>query len=80
MPALAPILRKLLACPACKRGLRQQEQFLVCSRCGKAYPILDGVPDMLPADAWTLAKARKAKFAHALKLVPARNQGIRARA
>ncbi|HLD78538.1 MAG TPA: Trm112 family protein [archaeon] len=101
MPWRTPTaLLKLLACPTCKGALRQQKQFLTCSRCAKAYPILDsppgdstrplrggssgrrggsGVPDLLPADAWPLEKAQKARFAHALRLVPAA-QSKRARA
>ena len=68
MALVSPQLLKLLACPVCKQRVQLRKHFLVCARCGKAYPILQGVPDMLPEEAWPLAKARKSGFAHRLTL------------
>jgi len=44
---------KLLACPACRSGLdlRGQPEELVCPGCGRRYPILDGIPDLVVEDA-----------------------------
>jgi hypothetical protein len=37
----------LLACPACLGALSIQEEQLVCSACGRAYPIVDGIPVLI---------------------------------
>lgn len=42
-------LLPLLVCPVCRAGLGLAED-LVCSGCGKAYPVLDGVPQLLHPD------------------------------
>jgi hypothetical protein len=36
-----------LACPACLGGLSSVENRLVCSGCGLAYPIVDGIPMLI---------------------------------
>jgi uncharacterized protein YbaR (Trm112 family) len=41
-----------LACPACYGGLRIEEADsqslrLICVACGRAYPILDGIPVLI---------------------------------
>ena len=61
-------LLDVLACPKCKGKVKERGMFLLCGKCGLAYPLLDGVPDMLPEDAWKLEKARKAGFRHRLRL------------
>jgi uncharacterized protein YbaR (Trm112 family) len=62
-------LMKILACPKCKGDVKEKKMFIVCETCKLAYPVLDGdVPDMLIEDAWPLAKAKKSKFKHSLKL------------
>lgn len=61
-------LLSILACPICKKSIKEQKSFLVCSACKKAYPVLEGVPNMIPEDAWTLEKAKKARFLHRMKL------------
>ncbi|MGD0901866.1 MAG: Trm112 family protein [Terracidiphilus sp.] len=33
-----------LACPACLGDLRMDEARLVCNGCGRAYPVVDGIP------------------------------------
>lgn len=42
-------LLALLACPACddRPPVRQEGETLVCERCGRIYPIREGIPDML---------------------------------
>lgn len=36
-----------LACPACYAELRPEPSRLVCSGCGRAYPIIDGIPVLI---------------------------------
>ncbi|MGA2886925.1 MAG: Trm112 family protein [Terracidiphilus sp.] len=36
-----------LACPACLGGLGLDESKLVCARCGRSYPIVDGIPVLI---------------------------------
>jgi uncharacterized protein YbaR (Trm112 family) len=38
----------LLACPVCKGDLSREDLSLACTHCGRKYPILDGVPILLP--------------------------------
>jgi len=40
----------LLCCPVCptRPPLTQQNEALLCSRCGRTYPIRDGLPDLRP--------------------------------
>jgi len=38
---------ELLACPACLGALRLDEARLVCVGCGRAYPIVDGIPVLI---------------------------------
>ncbi len=40
-------LLEILACPACKAPVVEREERLVCTRCGRRYPIRDGIPVML---------------------------------
>jgi uncharacterized protein YbaR (Trm112 family) len=40
-------LLKILACPACKVSVRLEGQALICDKCGRRYPIRDGIPIML---------------------------------
>lgn len=45
---------ELLACPACKAGLREERERLACSGCGASYGVRDGIADLrVPADART---------------------------
>ncbi|MEM2282355.1 MAG: Trm112 family protein [Candidatus Hadarchaeales archaeon] len=44
---LNPELLRILACPVC-RGDLQLKRGLVCRRCGRKYPIKDGIPVLLP--------------------------------
>ncbi len=36
-----------LACPACLGELRLGELHLLCAACGRAYPIVDGIPMLI---------------------------------
>jgi hypothetical protein len=45
--ALVPSVLNLLACPACQGGLRLEEVRLLCAECGRAYPIVDGIPVLI---------------------------------
>lgn len=40
-------LLDILACPACKSDVRLDENKIVCKKCGKKYPVQEGVPVML---------------------------------
>jgi hypothetical protein len=42
-----------LACPACLGALFLQEIQLVCKECGRAYPIVDGIPVLIVERAMT---------------------------
>ena len=57
---MRPDLLDILACPLCKGALtldatREEEGEIVagtlaCAVCDEAYPIEDGIPDLLPPD------------------------------
>jgi uncharacterized protein YbaR (Trm112 family) len=36
-----------LACPVCLEELRQTGEQLVCTSCGRSYPIVDGIPVLI---------------------------------
>ena len=40
-------LLEILACPACKADVDLKLDKIVCKKCGKKYPIRDGIPIML---------------------------------
>lgn len=40
-------LLKILACPACKADVELKENKIVCTKCGRKYPIREGIPIML---------------------------------
>ena len=40
-------LLKILACPACKADVKLENKKIVCTKCGRKYPIKDGIPVML---------------------------------
>ena len=40
-------LLEILACPACKADVELKENKIVCTSCGKKYPIKEGIPVML---------------------------------
>jgi len=40
-------LLKIMCCPACRGDVVEQKGKIVCSKCGRKYPIRDGIPVML---------------------------------
>ena len=44
-------LLKILACPACKAGIKLEGDRIVCDKCGRRYPIRDDIPIMLVDEA-----------------------------
>lgn len=51
-----PELLKILACPACKTAVRLEGQRIACDKCGRRYPVRDGIPVMLMDEAEQPAK------------------------
>ena len=45
-----PAFLEILACPRCRTGLRwvAEREELLCAACALAYPVKDGIPDLLP--------------------------------
>jgi uncharacterized protein YbaR (Trm112 family) len=37
----------ILACPACKADVKLEENKIICTGCGRRYPIKDDIPVML---------------------------------
>jgi len=44
-------LLEILACPACLGDLKLQENKIVCTKCGRKYPIKNGIPVLLADEA-----------------------------
>ena len=44
-------LLEVLACPDCKAPVKLEGEKIVCTGCGKRYPIRDGIPIMLIEEA-----------------------------
>jgi uncharacterized protein len=40
-------LLEILACPLCKTDVKQEDDKIVCTKCGRRYPIRDDIPIML---------------------------------
>ncbi len=38
---------KLLTCPKCKKGLKNEKNSLFCANCKKKYEIINGIPVLL---------------------------------
>jgi uncharacterized protein YbaR (Trm112 family) len=49
-PVISPELLAILVCPVDKQELRLEGESLVCTACGRSYPIEDGIPNMLVED------------------------------
>jgi uncharacterized protein YbaR (Trm112 family) len=49
--AFDPSVVNQLACPACLGALRMEEGKLLCAECGRAYPIVDGIPVLIAGPA-----------------------------
>jgi hypothetical protein len=52
-PLIAPELLAIMQCPVCAGELseRPEPPALVCSDCGRAFPVRDGIPVMLVDEA-----------------------------
>ncbi len=50
---------EILACPVCKTDVRLEEDRIVCTKCGRRYPIKDGIPVMLVDEAEMPGDERK---------------------
>ncbi|MCS7172516.1 MAG: Trm112 family protein [Armatimonadetes bacterium] len=46
-----PELLALLVCPVCRTPVRPEGDCLVCTRCGRRYPVREGIPVMLVEEA-----------------------------
>ncbi len=44
-------LLRILACPVDRAPVEQRGEWIVCTRCGRRYPIRDGIPIMLAEEA-----------------------------
>lgn len=44
-------LLKILACPACRGDVKQEGVKIVCVKCGRKYPVRNGIPVMLVDEA-----------------------------
>lgn len=49
-------LLEILACPACKREVREEHEQIICVSCARRYPIRNGIPVMLISEAVTAEK------------------------
>ena len=58
-------LEKILACPVCKSKLKYNTSSFLCPRCQSEYPIVDGIPILLPSK---LSKFKKMEANHHSKL------------
>lgn len=54
-------LLEILACPVCKTDVRLEQEKLVCTKCGRRYPIKDDIPVMLVEEAEPPEESRKEK-------------------
>ena len=61
LSGLDPRLRGRVACPVCMRAFDEGLACLICSQCALAFPIVDGVPILLPARAKKVSKAKAPK-------------------
>ena len=41
----------ILACPVCKTDVRYDDDRILCGKCGREYPVIDGIPVMLAKEA-----------------------------
>lgn len=44
-------LLAILACPACQGDVELKADKIVCIKCGRKYPVKDGIPVMLADEA-----------------------------
>lgn len=48
--SLDPALRALLVCPRCRGELEDHDDGLACLACRRLYPVIQGVPRMVPEE------------------------------
>ncbi len=48
-PLISPDLLAIMQCPLCAGELTEHQEppALVCKKCGHAYPVVDGIPNMI---------------------------------
>ncbi len=44
-------LLDILACPVCKGDIVEDKEELLCTKCKRRYPVVDGIPIMLEEEA-----------------------------
>lgn len=44
-------LLDILACPVCKADIRLEKDKIICTGCGRRYPVKDDIPIMLADEA-----------------------------
>ena len=44
-------LIEILACPACRGSVREENEKILCISCGRKYPVRNGIPVMLVSEA-----------------------------
>ena len=49
---ISPDLLAIMQCPLCTGDLAEQKEppALLCQKCGHAYPVVDGIPNMVVGD------------------------------
>lgn len=52
-------LLNILACPLCKTDVRLEGDRIVCTNCGRRYPVRDNIPVMLIDEAELPEKPKK---------------------
>ena len=55
---MTPELRAHLVCPRCRGELTDAPDALVCTACRLVYPVVDGVPWLIPERARKLERRR----------------------
>lgn len=48
--SLDPRLRANLVCPRCRGELQDAPRGLLCPPCRRLYPVIDGIPRMVPEE------------------------------
>lgn len=69
---LDPKLLEILACPACddRPPVRLEGDGLKCDKCGRVYPVRDGIPEMLVESVKSAGKDVKSAAAAAVGSSP----------
>lgn len=52
-------LLEILACPLCKTEVKLEGDRIVCTNCGRRYPVIDDIPVMLIDEAELPAEEKK---------------------